>query len=405
MSEEVQLNSSVYRPFDFNTESGIKLFNCGSFGMVPKSVHNSRVNWLKLIESHPDVYMSDRRLELLESRVQPLAEYIGAPLKDTVFVTNTTQGVVHVLETMGLKPGDLVVYSNVTYGPIKILLDQLRKNKGIELYELDYNVEDDDTLISYYKHEFDNFKKSGKIPKLALIDSVSSNPGLILPYERLTKLIQSYGTQVFVDGAHAFGQIKVNVSAFKPDYFVTNIHKWGYCFRGTAILYISPQHQAKIQNFVTTLGYDSSSLRVKFNWFGTIDFSNWYSAADGLEYRKMVGDDLIYDYNHKLAVLGGEYVAKLLGTKVLGAPSQIGFMANVELPINEPESLELQQELEQYILKEYGVRLRLFHFKGNWYARLSAQLHLNFDDFKFAGKALKETFDNYRLKAFTKGKL
>ncbi|KXN66493.1 hypothetical protein CONCODRAFT_128263 [Conidiobolus coronatus NRRL 28638] len=132
---------------------------------------------------------------------------------------------------------------------------------------------------------------------------------------------------------------------------------------------------------------------MKFNWFGTIDFSGWFSAPESLEYRKSLGDDAIYEYNHNLALLAANYIADLLNTQVLGSPSQVGFMSNVELPINEPYSFDLQFKIEQHILKEYGLRLKLFHFKDKWYIRLSAQLNLCFEDFKLAGKALKRTLE------------
>ncbi|KXN66494.1 hypothetical protein CONCODRAFT_73651 [Conidiobolus coronatus NRRL 28638] len=163
MVNETELNTSLYRPQDFKIEKGVKMLNCGSYGVIPTSVHASRVAWLEKIDSHSDTWICDKRVELLEESITPLAEYIGAPAKDTVFVSNTTQGFVHILETMGLGPGDLIVYNSSTYGAIQMLVEQLRENKGIELLKLDYNAEDDDSLIKYYKTEFDNLAKLGKL--------------------------------------------------------------------------------------------------------------------------------------------------------------------------------------------------------------------------------------------------
>ncbi len=56
--------------------------------------------------------------------------------------------------------------------------------------------------------------------KLAIIDHVTSNTGMVLPVGRLVQLFHSMGVEVMVDGAHAIGQLELQLRALDVDYYV-----------------------------------------------------------------------------------------------------------------------------------------------------------------------------------------
>ena len=49
------------------------------------------------------------------------------------------------------------------------------------------------------------------------------------------------GIPVLVDGAHALGQVPVDLGELKPDFFFSNAHKWTFVPRGCAVMYIHPR--------------------------------------------------------------------------------------------------------------------------------------------------------------------
>ena len=51
---------------------------------------------------------------------------------------------------------------------------------------------------------------SGRVA-LAVLDHVTSMPSMVLPIKRLVALCHSFGVPVFVDGAHAVGNVEVDV--------------------------------------------------------------------------------------------------------------------------------------------------------------------------------------------------
>ena len=80
---------------------------------------------------------------------------------------------------------------------------------------------------------------SGKI--IAIIDTISSNPGILNPWVDMVKIAKRHGALAVVDGAHSLGQevdLKGKLAEADPDFFVSNAHKWLYAKRGAALFYV-----------------------------------------------------------------------------------------------------------------------------------------------------------------------
>ena len=79
-----------------------------------------------------------------------------------------------------------------------------------------------------HKDILDKFRQKLKeIPRhdgqtvVAVIDALASNPGVLLPWEELTKICKKEGIYSLIDAAHAIGQIPLDLSLSDPDFFVT----------------------------------------------------------------------------------------------------------------------------------------------------------------------------------------
>ena len=87
----------------------------------------------------------------------------------------------------------------------------IRDTKGVELVILDpvYPISDDDLVAmieeAILKEEAKAGVTGGKI-KLAVIDAISSMPGVRVPFERIIKLLREHQILSLIDGAHAIGK-------------------------------------------------------------------------------------------------------------------------------------------------------------------------------------------------------
>ena len=87
--------------------------------------------------------------------------------------------------------------------------------------------------------------------KLAVFDHIISVPGYVCPIEELVLFFKEKGITMFVDGAHAVNQVKVDMASLEPDAYFANFHKWGYAPKSAAFLYLSDKFVNTIQPAIT----------------------------------------------------------------------------------------------------------------------------------------------------------
>ena len=75
------------------------------------------------------------------------------------------------------------------------------------------------------------------------------------------------GVQVLVDGAHALGQLPVDLQKLGPDFFVSNCHKWLCAPRGSAILWVKRACQDGFVPLVKSHGH-GEGFTSDFIWDG-----------------------------------------------------------------------------------------------------------------------------------------
>jgi selenocysteine lyase/cysteine desulfurase len=144
---------------------------------------------------------------------------------------------------------------------------------------------------------------------------------------------------IFVDGAHAVGQVPLNLNELDPDFYVSNCHKWlcapkasscsdygdctdvtcdnlSYNMQGVAFLRIRKDHQDKIHPLVISHGY-KKGFQAEFLWAATMDYCSYLSMLAVVEFFNRVGPQKVMDYNHKLVLWAAHTLAKMWETDVL----------------------------------------------------------------------------------------
>lgn len=92
-------------------------------------------------------------------------------------------------------------------------LEYLRDSRvDVEIITVDpvYPISDDDLVNmiedAILKEESKTGVTGGKI-KMALIDAITSVPGVRVPWERIVKLLREHNILSLIDGAHAIGTV------------------------------------------------------------------------------------------------------------------------------------------------------------------------------------------------------
>jgi hypothetical protein len=170
---------------------------------------------------------------------------------------------------------------------------------------------------------------------------------------------------------------------------------------------------------------NKSQFVTAFEFVGTLDTAPYLCVKDSIKWRDEVlgGEARIRDSLTALAREGGKRMAEILGTKVLDNASQSltrCSMVNVALPLAvQPEDGKaLEGELASLpsfplsdasvithwilrkLLDDHNTFVALFVYGGRWWARISAQVYLELDDFEWAGKTLKSVCERVAKGAY-----
>ena len=164
-----------------------------------------------------------------------VAEFVGTVGDNVVIVHNATTAVNAVLRSAAqFKRGDVVLMTDITYNAVKISLDHYCGLVGatIVVAKVPLAAPGHTTLYDDFNtavvQSVQEALERGKNVKFALLDHISSMPSVIFPIKELVALCHRYGARVMVDGAHAPGQLPLNVEEVGADWYTGNLHKWSF---------------------------------------------------------------------------------------------------------------------------------------------------------------------------------
>jgi hercynylcysteine S-oxide lyase len=386
-------------------------------------------------ESRPDPFIRTDLPRLVDESRAAVADLVNAPLETVVFVNNATEGVNTVLRNMVWNDDgrDVMVSFSTLYDACAraedFVVDYFDGKVEVREIELAYPLEDEE-IITLFRDEVKKLEGEGKRARLALFDVVSSNPGLVFPWEAMVATCRELNILSLVDGAQGIGMVPLDLSATDPDFFVSNCHKWLHTPRGCAVFYVPLRNQELLPTTLgTARGYKpkkpgrgrtqplpdgggKNHFVRNFEWVGTRDDSAYICVKDAIAWRRDVlgGEDKILAYLWHLNKNGIARVADILGTSYLenkaGTLTNCG-MANVALPLWVGEKgRELAPEghavvsseeanvafhwMHKTLEDEYKTFMAVYYRDHRFWTRISAQVYLEMEDYEWAGEALKD---------------
>ncbi|OMH82431.1 putative aminotransferase [Zancudomyces culisetae] len=377
--------------------------NHGSYGTTPKYVDEYVTYLAKCAEYNPDKFMRHSIRPLIENSLKRVAPVLGvADHTELVYVFCATAGFNTVIKSLKFEPGDVVLRYNTAYGACYNTISFVKDSGLCEAVDINLNFpcsdqEIIDRTIETIK-EVTGSTGNGKRIRLALVDAIGSVPGIVFPFQELAKVFRSHGIPVFLDAAHAIGQIDLDMDNLDVDYMVTNAHKWMYARRGCAIMYVKKELQKDIFPLTISWAYgDNEGFNESFLWQGTIDFSQYLSTCAALNFIEAVGGlKKIQSYCRNLALEAASLLESKYGLVGMCSEQnshQIAHMINAKLPLEHGNPIHdaVGAGLLDSMLKKKNIIGSFYPHNGAWWVRLSAQIYVSIEDFDIFGKELLES--------------
>jgi isopenicillin-N epimerase len=359
----------------FLLEPGTAFLNHGSFGTTPRAVLAAAARWRRRMEANPDRFLREILPGALRAAAARLSGFLNAKEKDLGFVENATSGVNAVLRSLAFRPGDEILATTHTYNAVRQTIRHVCSRTGAKLIEarIDLPVEDVDDLV------FPMEQKISRRTRLVVLDHIASPTGLVFPVKRLAALARAHGAKVLVDGAHAPGQLELDIPSLGVDWYAGNCHKWLFAPKGCGFLWTRERSQAGIHPPVISHGY-GKGYAAEFDWTGTRDFSSWLSIPEGIDFLKELNASRVRSYNHRLAIAAAQRIAAAWGTPLDGAAQLHGSLMAIRLP----ETLQRRDatQLMAGILARHGIVVAIMPIAGELWARISAQVYNTPEDYE-----------------------
>ncbi len=348
--------------------------NHGSFGATPKSVRAAQRDWQDQMERQPSRFMSTVYPSAIRDAADALGSFLNAKGNDIAFVDNATTGCNAVLRSIEIRPDDEVLVLSHAYGAVRNTVRFVTEQCGGRITEarLPFPDPTEDGLLQAVTDAIT------PRTRIAVIDHVTSGSAIVLPVQRIVAALHSAGVQVLIDGAHAPGQIDLDLSAIDADWYVGNCHKWLCAPKGCAFLHARPDAQSGLHPGTISHGYGQGFL-AEFDWTGTTDPSRFLAIKSAIDFHQRLGGSTMRLRNKTLAAQGAELVAQRLNTQVATKGAVAGAMATIRLPVDDPtatHALALRRRL-----MAAGTDAPVHVLDGAIWLRLSAFAYNELDDY------------------------
>jgi isopenicillin-N epimerase len=185
-----------------------------------------------------------------------------------------------------------------------------------------------------------------------------------------------------VDGAHAAGQILLQLEKIGADFYGGNLHKWLCAPKGAGFLQARPEAQKLLKPLVVSWGYEAevpgpSPFVDQHEWWGTRDIAMFLAVPEAIRFQEEHNWELV---RAGCRMLLGETVGRIC--ELTGMTPLAGLYAHDQKWF---ESLKLQMaavplpdetdlaKLKTDLYEKYRIEVPLILWNGKKFIRVSIQ--------------------------------
>lgn len=271
----------------FLLDPAIIFLNHGSFGACPQPVFDVYQEWQRRLERQPVLFLGRELAALDRQAREALGVYLHTRADNLAFIPNATYGVNAVARSLDLAPGDEILTTDHEYGACDYTWDFISHKTGARIIRraVSLPVDDANQILEQIWE--------GVTPrtKAIYISHISSPTALRFPVELICGRAKDNGILTIIDGAHAPGQIPLNMEAIGADFYFGNLHKWAMCPKGAAFLYVHPKMQSMLEPLIVSWGFRAtqetttgSQFQDYYQWTGTKDPAAVLSVPAALQF-------------------------------------------------------------------------------------------------------------------------
>jgi isopenicillin-N epimerase len=356
----------------FLLDPDVHFLNHGSFGATPRPVFAAYQEWQRRLERQPVRFIVHELEEHLAAARETLGRYLNAPGEDLVYVPNATFAVNVVARSLDLNPGDEILGSDHEYGACDNVWSLICAKTGAV-----YRRRPIDLPLTTPAEVVEAFWR-GVTPrtKLIFLSHITSPTAITLPVAAICARARRAGILTLIDGAHAPGQIPLDLAAIGADFYAGNAHKWMMAPKGAAFLYARPQRQALLEPLVVSWGYGGaegfsfgSTFLDYLQWWGTLDPAAYLATPDAIRFQAAHEWEAVRRRCRELLETAVSQITSLTGLPGVYSPAMpFAQMAVAPLP-----PLADAAAFQRTLYERFQVEVPLTRWRDRDFIRISVQ--------------------------------
>jgi isopenicillin-N epimerase len=370
----------------FLFEPELIYLNHGAFGVTPKEVLDAKQGILAAIEKNPAALFQHNLRALWHDIAKKIAGRFSLDTNAVAIVDNATDGIVAVLRSLSFEVGDEILLTSMNYGSVVIAARHIAEKHGAKVTLAALRFPDPDPK------QFIEAVVRALTPrtKIAIFDHITSPTALLMPLMDLISACRTRGVPVLVDGAHAPGQIALDIPALNADWYVANLHKWYFVPRGCGFLWAAPSRSSGL--IPNILSWDiGSPFPSSFGWTGTRDPSSWLATPAAFDFMDRFGESSVRQHNDQLIRAAVTLLADMWKFRVTTPDAMTTAMTLVPAPdgLPYPATDEGRARFEADLKDKHSIMVNpSFAEDGKIWLRITAQIYNCIEDFEKLGKAV-----------------
>lgn len=369
----------------FLLDDDIVFLNHGSFGACPRPVFDTYVAWQRQLERQPVEFIGRRTAPLLDAARSQLAALINVQPGDLTFVVNATSGLNVVARSLPLKPGDEVLTTDLEYGALDYTWGHLCRKAGATYVNQHIPVPftTPEAIVDALWHGVTDRTRA------IFLSHITSATSVILPIEAICERARAEGILTIVDGAHTPGQASLDLTAMGVDVYSGNCHKWLCGPKGSAFLYVRPEHQHWMESLTISWGWREGHTFLSRNQEqGTRDIASFLAVPRAIDFQNEHRWAAVRRTCHDRLAAFRQRLHARLGTDLFYPNDDRWFSQMALISVPTADGADLQNQL----LLEHGIEVPCTRHDGRVFVRVSVQGYTTDADLDALERALVAIF-------------
>jgi isopenicillin-N epimerase len=273
--------------------------NCGSIGCTPLPVLRATIEHMLSAEEFREApypwfgYEENTRIHDLRDS---MAAFLHISRDELAILRNATEANNVVCNGLDMKAGEEAILTDQEHPGCRGCWEQKAARFGVSIVNVTLPTPPatPEEIVALFE------KAVTPRTRILVFSHITTATGLILPVKQISAMARAKGILTTVDGAHAVGQIPLNLHDLGCDFYTSSPHKWLMSPKGTGLLYVREENLEKLWVNVCSGDWKNYALKAyRFENLGTSNLSVMVGLKAAIDFFQMIGPERIYARIHQ----------------------------------------------------------------------------------------------------------